>query len=182
MFEMKALTSSTLDSLLTAVEGAKPGAVFQVQFGDNATEAKENMILAGLVQLRQEGDTIIGELPLYKQGHSISVVDDSPDLVDEDELLARDGLQTKKCPPKNAEEVAAAASAGRKPCKDCSCGLADVYGVDGEVKTKPAAKSSCGNCSLGDAFRCAGCPYLGLPPFKPGEKVSISNSLMTSDI
>ncbi|EJU06175.1 DUF689-domain-containing protein, partial [Dacryopinax primogenitus] len=44
-------------------------------------------------------------------------------------------------------------------------GLADIQ--SGKVT------SSCGSCFLGDAFRCASCPYLGLPAFEPGQKVEI---------
>ena len=74
-----------------------------------------------------------------------------------------------------ARSKAAAADdcGGRKACDDCTCGRKEREAVDEEEKKTadlPPPKSSCGNCAKGDAFRCAGCPYLGKPAFKEGEE------------
>jgi len=88
------------------------------------------------------------------------------DLIDEDSLLEEDDLLK----PKKKDDCEVDKSGAKKACKNCSCGRKEGTST---VAT-PQVKSSCGNCYLGDAFRCSGCPYLGKPAFKPGEKVELS--------
>ncbi|KAF4923779.1 Fe-S cluster assembly protein DRE2 [Colletotrichum viniferum] len=128
--------------------------------------------------------------------------DDDDELIDEDALLTDADLSRPlNIPP----ECAPKAGKRRRACKDCTCGLAERIAAE-DAATRAAADAalaaaaaaapvkldtddlaevdftvqgnvgSCGNCALGDAFRCDGCPYIGLPPFKPGEEVRILNN------
>ncbi|KAK7545481.1 cytokine-induced anti-apoptosis inhibitor 1, Fe-S biogenesis-domain-containing protein [Phyllosticta citricarpa] len=122
--------------------------------------------------------------------------DDDDDLIDEDELLTeQDKMRPVMPPPECRPKV----GKRRRACKDCTCGLAQQLEQEDKAKREAADKAlntmkldtedlaevdftvqgkvgSCGNCALGDAFRCDGCPYIGLPAFKPGEEVRLLNN------
>ncbi|KYK54445.1 hypothetical protein DCS_06403 [Drechmeria coniospora] len=141
--------------------------------------------------------------------------DDDDDIIDENGLLTDEDLNRRPVqraslpsPRTHAttDQILTAMAASdcnpqkrRRPCKDCTCGLAAKF--EAEDKQRRAAADagltamldandlneldftvegktgSCNNCSLGDAFRCSTCPYIGLPPFKPGEEVRIMNDM-----
>ena len=49
-------------------------------------------------------------------------------------------------------------------------------GISKDDLEKGNVESACGKCYLGDAFRCASCPYRGLPSFEKGDKVKLVNN------
>ncbi|KAJ9227439.1 hypothetical protein DTO027B5_3633 [Paecilomyces variotii] len=117
------------------------------------------------------------------------------ELIDEDTLLSAEDMKRPVVPPPECQPKA---GKRRRACKDCTCGLAaQLEAEDAERRAKAdqgldtlklqaddlneldftvqGKTGSCGNCALGDAFRCAGCPFIGMPAFKPGEEVKILN-------
>ena len=69
-----------------------------------------------------------------------------------------------------------------KPCANCTCGKKELYEgtITAEQLETGQVESSCGKCYLGDAFRCAGCPFRGKPAFEPGDKVRLTDADTTS--
>jgi len=114
---------------------------------------------------------------------TVSVKEDNEqaELEDEDALLDEEDLARPA--PASLARPETCGPAKKKACKNCTCGLAEQEALEKvSTLTVQNAKSSCGNCSLGDAFRCSTCPYLGMPAFKPGEKVALTSTFMSDDI
>ncbi|KAJ7550507.1 hypothetical protein O6H91_06G106300 [Diphasiastrum complanatum] len=107
---------------------------------------------------------------------------EADELVDEDALLTEEDLAKPLPMPVDGDDCEVGKS-GRKACKNCTCGRAELEekgSLTAEQLQNP--QSACGNCGLGDAFRCSGCPYRGLPRFKLGEKISLPGALLTADV
>ncbi|XP_075995518.1 anamorsin [Genypterus blacodes] len=102
--------------------------------------------------------------------------DDDVDLVDSDALLDEDDL--KKPDQASLKAPDCGTTKKKKACRDCTCGLAEeLEETSGKPKAE-APKSACGSCYLGDAFRCASCPHMGKPAFKPGEMIKLDKKTL----
>jgi anamorsin len=126
--------------------------------------------------LRVNQNNISGENSFNKQINLISADDD--DIIDEDTLLS-DASNIIGIPPAMNDVGTKDDCSGREPCENCTCGRADSNDTTSKItsinenitdENKEVPSSACGKCGLGDAFRCASCPYLGKPAFKPGEE------------
>jgi hypothetical protein len=110
--------------------------------------------------------------------NSIFTLDKNDDEIDEDDLLQSNDARALLAPPPAMSSVKTKGGVdddcgGRAPCENCSCGRAAGAMKNGEEKKQDGydgGSSNCGKCSLGDAFRCASCPHLGKPAWKPGEE------------
>ncbi|CAN4086704.1 unnamed protein product [Withania somnifera] len=161
----------------------------------NSTHERK-LLLAGFTdtQSSEAGHSIMitAKKPSWKVGSSFSIkkvtkslpkvqIDDDSDLIDEDSLLTEEDLKKPQLPSVGDCEVGKT----RKACKNCTCGRAEA---ETKVQLGPTTEqldnpqSACGSCGLGDAFRCSTCPYKGLPPFKLGEKVTLSGNFLDADI
>jgi hypothetical protein len=123
------------------------------------------------LKLRPRNGAKKASLWTLTQPASTLTIDEST-LLTEDDLKRRETIQRPDCDVKRT----------RKACKDCSCSSSSLRpqeqddlpggakpakgaaanGDGKQVVSTGGATSSCGNCFLGDAFRCGSCPYLGL--------------------
>lgn len=185
-------------SLLQCVlEILKPGGKLVISANtNNANDIKFKLVTRGFVNAKFVESHVEAFKPKYELGSSAQInipkksntvwkldntLDDEDDeLIDPDTLLDEEDFKKP-----DAETLRVCSTTGkRKACKDCSCGLADELEAEktGAKVATDTAKSSCGNCYLGDAFRCSSCPYLGMPAFKPGEKVQLLEGQLQPDI
>ncbi|KAJ3689226.1 hypothetical protein LUZ61_018390 [Rhynchospora tenuis] len=176
----------------------KPGAQVLLQTSllpDNqvkpSSQIERKLLISGFVDVQSSDSTqsvlVKGKKASWSTGSSFPLkkavkvlpkiqLSDESDLIDEDSLLSEEDLKKPEIPVVGDCEVGST----RKACKNCTCGRAEAeqkvekLELTAEQITNP--QSACGNCGLGDAFRCGGCPYKGLPPFKLGEKVKCTLS------
>jgi len=158
VFNSKPDSSSKLYSALVS-EGA-----LQIQVPslseDEFKKLRRSLLFSGFVNINRTDSEVSASKPKTTEA---TPLESKNQTIDEDELLAEEEEYKNLGNPEDCLTKP-------KPCKNCSCGRADELNKP-EVKKEPG--SSCGRCNLGDAYRCAGCPYRGYPAFTPGEEPAI---------
>lgn len=105
---------------------------------------------------------------------TLDVEDD--EVLDDDAFLTEEDLQP-------APEIQGGKAPVKKACDNCTCGRAEgkePVKLTQEMVDNPV--TNCGSCGLGDAYRCASCPYRGLPSFEPGKKIELPEGFLISDL
>ncbi|KAJ8962801.1 hypothetical protein NQ318_001200 [Aromia moschata] len=185
------------NNILKFLSILKPGGLLVLYKISDTNKTKFYLTTNGFMNVEVCDGNVTAKKPKFKAGSSAKLnlskkatpavwkLDDTLDdeeTIDPDNLLDEDDL--KKPDPSSLRVCGTTGK--RKACKDCSCGLAEELASEVKegkvIDTKDAPKSSCGSCYLGDAFRCATCPYLGMPAFKPGEKVQLIGSQLQPDV
>lgn len=155
----------------------KPSAVLAIFNGDHMS-LKLDLLINGFCDTKLISETLMitkSSAHAFGSSSTIKAVpkvwkldaeDDLDDLIDPDDLLTEED----KIAPNKSEYKCGPKSAKKKACKNCSCGYAEELAG----APPPEFKSACGSCYLGDAFRCASCPFLGQPAFQPGDNVKLA--------
>jgi hypothetical protein len=141
-------------------------------------DTKEELVIVvtGEKRERREAEALRMAPAPEKVSWKISAGDDEDDeLIDEEDLLGDDIAVVEAAP-------AACGPSAKKACANCTCGRAEgkVTKLTKEMIDNP--QSGCGSCALGDAFRCAGCPYRGLPAFEIGKKIELPSDFLVDDL
>jgi len=172
--------------LSAAAKATKPGSFVHVSVelanGDDRAKVEKSLMrtftYAGLQHARAADSTssnsaivqVSGQYPSWAGAGGSALQSTS---IDENELIAKENDVFM-----NVGKGVDDCSNKPKACANCSCGRKELEEKVGFEEAKrrleeQKVESSCGSCGLGDAFRCDGCPYKGLPAFRPGEKVKL---------
>ncbi|QSL66019.1 hypothetical protein MERGE_003156 [Pneumocystis wakefieldiae] len=188
-----------LNPLLTSVKYERGGRVC-IKNSERRNQVRQEAILQGW-DVKLENEELVFSKPVLLEIsvplprkkanlNNYNIKFDDIELINEDDLLEPSDLII----PTYQNNLCSSQPTRKKRCKNCTCGLKEETEITekmdkmiihllkedelGDIDFIKANNivSNCGNCYLGDAFRCSKCPYFGMPAFKPGEKIQLKLS------
>merc|ERR1711976_779391 len=148
---------------------------------------KNALILAGYQEVVVlDSGAIKGAVPKEVKTVTLDLTENNDKKINPDSLLKE---EDKVKPETDKYDCGVSLGKKRAACKGCTCGLAEELEDEAKNKIKEnidagKTKPSCGSCYLGDAFRCASCPFAGMPAFEKGAPPKLANAddFNTADI